>query len=740
MSVAYEKGGPVRPPDDQKGSAQHHKKGTLIMNKQDIIESAWRDKAAELTVHFYNHFINRIDRYGTYRIDGNGKVTPVTAHLLTEERVTTHCRLDGIPIGAIAGNPENDSTKFLCLDLDVHSETDDPECIYKDGAAIRDFLSTYGLKALTEHSNGKGGQHLWVLFSPAIEMATAYRLGEYISEHIAAGKPEHFPKRLTCETESGKNCGGGWIRLPGRHHKREFISEIMNEQGEWCSGEQALELLLSAPINSPVLPAELLHLIEPAPEPEKSKNEITFSAPYNEVVPFTNNYELCAKWITSRAPAAIEGQRGLFTTWSVGCTVYHNFAVTDRAHWQELMEQWNSTCVPPWDTKDISDTYDRLLKKTDFSGMRGDCLIHIPGFDPIGSQSHEQEETETKSMSTSALDLATVSEEWNEMTCEQLQWEWEMFAAKGKTLLLAGDKSIGKTTWLCQLLSYRGKCFLHPMRDFRAYVLAEDTGTWAAARDKWCAAAQASTIICDYNKIRAEHRWYTPQATSHFFLKVLVPHLKQHHIDVLLLDSLTSLFPSAGDFTNKTLAPIGQLIRDVAEAAQVAVILTCHARKQGGYGLEAALGGGVLPSYFDQRMLFRRPGKVNKNDLWIESRQSTDRTIVCEGRYGYYNKTIELTFDTYSESYSIADGKEQEEVDQRAKFYELVKSDGTARTRAEWQELCGLPERTVRHYLTANKNIGTIAGKPNKYVWAAAGIGEVITEQTDLEQKGEQTS
>ncbi len=115
-------------------------------------------------------------------------------------------------------------------------------------------LTRQGFHPLLTASNGKGGYHLRVLLAEAIDAARVYHfLCRLTLDHRTAGldrPPEQFPKQSDV-----RKCAkglGNWLRLPGRHHRRDYWSEVWAGT-RWLDGHAAIDHLLTLTGDDPAL-------------------------------------------------------------------------------------------------------------------------------------------------------------------------------------------------------------------------------------------------------------------------------------------------------------------------------------------------------------------------------------------------------------------------------------------------------------------------------------------------------
>lgn len=555
------------------------------MEKEKIIINEWKQHAPELATFYKLRFFNREDRYGTYKQNEQGKWKPTTKHDLTLDIIKKHCRLEGTPIGTLAGRykkdrpPEEDDTKFFCIDIDVHSENDSPELVTKDAESIIAFLSSYGLKPLIEDSNGKGGLHLWYTFNPFLPMWKAHRVGEYIKSHIVGGEIEFFPKREDTRTE--KNCGGNWIRLPGRHHKSEHISRIRNEKGEWESGEKAIQLILSAPSNLPGLLDPILKKIEETPIKQQ---EIKSPAPVNVDDSYFNSstYEKCVNWLLTKAPIAISHQGGSATTFSVGCNVYFNFDQPVQAKWLELMMKWNERCQPPWTEAELLQKYPYIVNKNSFSGDRGDCkerVYHLcEGFESPGKSS-EKSENKFKNL-INCKRLMDLPKEPN--YTGGYEWVWNDLSFKGGISALCAISKAGKTTLLMMMAksAEQGGVCIRPVKKMNVLFYTEEPRPILEEHIK------------EFNpgpNVYYQHcEWRPNKRDFPLLCQAVREDAIEKNVELVIFDTYNMEVPNINQNSGDDTGEVFKVIKEHLRSPHYGLLFVVHAKKTGAFKNERA--------------------------------------------------------------------------------------------------------------------------------------------------------
>ena len=228
-----------------------------------MTQNAWQSNCRELANWAWERLAIKQDRHGQYSADGRAKwsSTPVT-----KDRLAAHfAGADTIGLGATS---LDDQCIWVAWDLDNHVSDEATIVNQKYAIVLRDRLIAMGFRAIIiEDSDGKGGIHVWLLFSSPISAAIVH----HFAKSIASGFAEHGLKKIECfpknstVLKSPKKCGH-YLRIPGKHHKRDHWSRFWGN-GEWLSQENSVQLLLSQtgddPALIPAIPEEPQHAAEP---------------------------------------------------------------------------------------------------------------------------------------------------------------------------------------------------------------------------------------------------------------------------------------------------------------------------------------------------------------------------------------------------------------------------------------------------------------------------------------------
>jgi len=209
------------------------------MNSRSIssLASVWAEHSEALADWTLSRIFVRRDVYGINRADGSR----LTGHGVVNRDLLIRHYAGKDSLGAHLTSPDN-----LCLnliaDVDAHTEKDDPQVNWACVNLVIDTLAQFKLTPLICDSNGKGGYHVRQFFKKPVPSEVAYWLGRQIRERLkVSGLPdiEVFPKgdAVTLHTPYGN-----WVRLPGKHHKRDHYTRIY--LGKWLDGADAISAIL----------------------------------------------------------------------------------------------------------------------------------------------------------------------------------------------------------------------------------------------------------------------------------------------------------------------------------------------------------------------------------------------------------------------------------------------------------------------------------------------------------------
>ena len=250
------------PPNKASSSADSHR--------------AWLARAGELADWTLARLVNRSDAWGAYHQAG-GQLTQ--RGTLTRAYLVRHYQATdaGDIIGLHSADADNRGRWARC-DIDQHG--DDPVRAEANRLAAQhwyDEMVRRGHRPLLTASNGAGGYHLRILLAEAIDAARVYHfLRRLTTDHRTVGldrAAEQFPKQA--DVRRCKKGLGNWLRLPGRHHKRPYWSEVW-DRSRWLAGHAAIDFMLALTGDDPGLvpdvPPSLPVIRRPYRPPHASDN------------------------------------------------------------------------------------------------------------------------------------------------------------------------------------------------------------------------------------------------------------------------------------------------------------------------------------------------------------------------------------------------------------------------------------------------------------------------------------
>jgi hypothetical protein len=215
--------------------------------------NAWQRRAPELGEFSELHLVNTRIVWGSYLpidrrfVDENGiehkiftapKKDRRGVRLLDRYVLERHYRglSEGHVIGLHSISPDLTS-RWFAFDLDNHEGAAEKAAQnLEHAAALCAALALFGLFPRVEDSDGKGGLHIWVIFSEAVATPIVHALAVAVLATLGISA-ETYPKQASL---TGKQLGN-WLRLPGRHHTRDHWSRFLAD-GVWHEGEDAVEL------------------------------------------------------------------------------------------------------------------------------------------------------------------------------------------------------------------------------------------------------------------------------------------------------------------------------------------------------------------------------------------------------------------------------------------------------------------------------------------------------------------
>ncbi len=359
-------------------STGRHMNDTPPTGSKKEIRAEWVAAAGLLAAWTMARIVNRTDRAGGYfREKPSGAVKPITAPASATEGYITLARIEA---HFCATAPEHvlglhalgieSSGKWASLDVDAHTEADSAEANEKFAIAKYAELVDLGFRPLLTESDGKGGFHLRVLFRERVAGAVLFRFAAWMADgHTLGKRPESFPK----QAEIGSTCRyGNWLRLFGKHPKREFWSRVWNGM-EWLEGRATVGFILALTGDDPALIAA--EVAAPPVKPPPPPRAETFRSKGG-----TPAVERARPYLRKCIPA-ISGQKGHDRTFAAARAMRYGFNLSEGETLALLLEEHNPRCEPPWSERELLHKI-READTKPFGKPRGYLLNSGSAYDP----------------------------------------------------------------------------------------------------------------------------------------------------------------------------------------------------------------------------------------------------------------------------------------------------------------------------------------------------------------------
>ena len=123
---------------------------------------------------------------------------------------------------------------WMLFDFDAHEGSTDANM--KPAMELAARIRAIGLTPYAFDSNGNGGLHLWVVFPRVRKTHRVFELARSLADGMDC---EAFPKQP--HVEPGRF--GNWVRLPGKHYKRNHWSRLLTPQG-WASADETIDAVI----------------------------------------------------------------------------------------------------------------------------------------------------------------------------------------------------------------------------------------------------------------------------------------------------------------------------------------------------------------------------------------------------------------------------------------------------------------------------------------------------------------
>ena len=222
----------------------------------------YADRLAEWTME---HLVNRRDVLSQYivkNVEVGVVMLPIKerrtsgAEMVTMNKLRRH--YSGRAISHLIGLhsiSDHSTCKWFAVDIDLHDESvaNADEIAVNNHAAAMEWsgkLREMGMDPIVFDSNGVGGYHIWTLLDREYALQDTYNFADHLrsnwEELGLPRKPEIFPPKPHVD----KDDLPYGLRLPGRHHYRQYYSRVFNfdaleGENEWLEGGEAIEVMLA---------------------------------------------------------------------------------------------------------------------------------------------------------------------------------------------------------------------------------------------------------------------------------------------------------------------------------------------------------------------------------------------------------------------------------------------------------------------------------------------------------------
>jgi hypothetical protein len=346
--------------------------------------AAWECRAEDLAEWAWNRLVNRADVWGGYRPmhergkeyrqqDGTiAKLGPTTTRppvkqrgkvLLSKNTLVRHFRAwDAEDIVGLHSTSSDNTSLWGALDIDHHGPCSSrPELNLAAALGWYARLVGLGFAPLLIDSNGRGGYHLRTLFASPVPTPRVFAFLKWlISDYRAYGllaPPEIFPKQP--RIESGRF--GNWLRLPGRHHTREYWSTVWNGSA-WLEGEAAIAYMLALGADDP---ARVPLVCSPPQRSAWQQPTVTARQSGRDSMALDDDLSARITAYAAKLPHRAEGQGRDDVAYLFACFLIRDLQLPDDVALTWL-EQWDAGNSPPKGT----DRLREIIKSAHAYGKR----------------------------------------------------------------------------------------------------------------------------------------------------------------------------------------------------------------------------------------------------------------------------------------------------------------------------------------------------------------------------------
>jgi hypothetical protein len=147
-----------------------------------------------------------------------------------------------------------------------------------------------------------------------------------------------------------------------------------------------------------------------------------------------------AKLYLAKVPPAVSGQHGHDATFHVACCLVKGFDLTCAEAWTAIQD-WNRTCQPPWDEKDLRRKLDQANKAPDEKprGWLAGSTPEVNGTYRLNADT-----------SNDPLDRDATARDLIEANAT-IRWGWNRWLPSGVLTVLASEPGVGKTRFCADL-------------------------------------------------------------------------------------------------------------------------------------------------------------------------------------------------------------------------------------------------------------------------------------------------
>ena len=153
------------------------------------VASAWADHADYLAQWAEKRLVNRDDRWGAISSKAGKLGWYMATGRLASKNLGRHFQ-GAEPtdvIGLYSSAADHDGvcwSLWVGADFDHHGDGPAPDATWKAALACYRILIKLGLRPILEDSNGRGGYHVWVLFSERVRNARRSRVWSMACEGV----------------------------------------------------------------------------------------------------------------------------------------------------------------------------------------------------------------------------------------------------------------------------------------------------------------------------------------------------------------------------------------------------------------------------------------------------------------------------------------------------------------------------------------------------------------------------